>query len=348
MTPAAEDGQHPSDSPTITIVCPAFNESRNLQALYSRVRSTLDAAGLSWQLVVVDDRSRDETFQVLASIAKEDRRVTGIRLARNAGAHYALLCGLEFAAGDCAVLMAADLEDPPELIPTMVARWMDGASVVWASRERRVDKGLFYRALARIFHFVTRRVVGISSLPKGGSDFLLLDGHVVDMVRLYRERSANIFALVAWFDLPSATVGYERVARTEGQSGWSWRRRMHLFIGTILGFTNLPIRLLSVGGAAIATLGFVVAIHVFVNALQGSPPQGWTSLMIAVLVIGGVQMIMLGILGEYLWAALDEIRRRPRFLVDAIVGEPEYMKSNRSQAIRSTRPHRFRHNDDER
>lgn len=302
----------------LAIVTPAFNEADNLPVLHARLTAAMQPlAEWDWEWVIVDDHSRDDTYAVVAALAARDPRVRGVRLARNFGSHTALTCGLHQADGACVVALAADLQDPPELIPQLVARWQSGAQVVWAVRDRREGESAVTLAMSRLYYWVMRSVVGMTEMPATGADFFLLDRVVVDAFARFGEGHANIFALLTWMGFRQATVAYDKEARLHGRSGWTLAKKLKLVVDSFTAFSYLPIRLMSYLGLLVGVLGFVYAGSVVVNALTGKPVEGWSSLMVVVLLLGGFQMMMMGVLGEYLWRALDESRRRPRYLVEA-------------------------------
>jgi dolichol-phosphate mannosyltransferase len=305
----------------LSIVSPAYNEAGNLAALHARLAAVMAAAGLDWEWIVVDDHSADDSFAIVAELARRDPHVRGLRLARNAGSHLAIACGLEHARGEAVAVLAADQQDPPEILPLLVARWREGAQVVWAARELRDDASLARRLAARGFYAAMRRCAGLDTLPPAGADCVLLDRVAVDALRSCAERNVNLFALIAWLGFRQAIVTYAKEERGAGRSGWTAMKQMKLLVDSITSFSYLPLRLAAVTGVATALAGFVYAGVVVVNALAGNPVEGWSSLMVVLLLVGGVQMVMLGVLGEYLWRALDEARRRPRYVVEASVGE---------------------------
>ena len=300
----------------LSVVTPAFNEESNLPILYSRLVRHLAALELEWEWVVVDDHSTDGTFTVLKELASGDNRVKGVRLARNSGSHAALLCGLGLARGSATVVMAADLQDPPEAIERMLTTWRDGSQVVWAVRESRQGESAATLGFSRLYYWMMRRVVGVRETPSTGADFFLADRCVVDALKQFGETHVSLFALLTWMGFRQASVTYVKEARLHGHSGWSLDNKLNLVLDSVTAFTYLPIRLMSLLGAGTAVLGFAYAAVVVVNAIRGLPPQGWSSLMVVVLIVGGLQMIMMGVLGEYLWRTLDESRRRPRFLIE--------------------------------
>jgi polyisoprenyl-phosphate glycosyltransferase len=308
-------------APVLSLVTPAFNEAGNLSELYRRIVAALAPLNLAWEWIVVDDHSRDDTFAALADLARADRRVVGVRLARNGGAHAAILCGLARARGEAAIVLAADLEDPPEEIARLVDAWRAGAEIVWAARRARPGRSLLERAGSRLFHTALRRMAGLDHLPPSGADFFLAGRRVLEALKETRERNLNVMALLAWLGFRQAAIEYDKGERAHGRSGWTWRAKMKLLVDSVTAFSYRPIRLMSWLGIALAAAGFLYAGVVVVNAIVGRPTEGWSSLMIAVLVIGGAQMLMLGVLGEYLWRTLDEARGRPRWVIEAATDE---------------------------
>jgi glycosyltransferase involved in cell wall biosynthesis len=306
--------------PVISVVTPAYNEARNLAVLYDRLCATRDVLGVEWEWVIVDDHSHDETFAVVRDLAARDARVRGFRFARNFGAHTALTCGLHQARGDCVAALAGDLQDPPEVIPALFERWKAGVQVVWAARQRREGETAATVGFSRLYYWVMRSVVGMKEMAATGADFFLLDRAVVDAFSGFNESNASILALLTWMGFRQATIGYDKEARLHGHSGWTLKKKLKLAIDSITSFSYVPIRFMSYLGFVVGFSGFLYAGLVVVNFIRGNPIEGWSSLIIVVLLIGGIQMVMMGVLGEYLWRALDEARRRPRYLIEAETG----------------------------
>lgn len=302
--------------PRISVVVPAHNEAENLPVLYSRLCGALDPVDPDWELLVIDDHSSDRTFAVLQELAKADRRVSAIRLSRNHGSHLAICCGLQHSTGDCAVVLAADLQDPPEFVPELMQAWEQGAQVVWAARRRREGERSSTIGFALVYYWIMRKIVGIQSMPATGADFVLLDRKVVAALSQFRENNVSVMALLTWMGFRQTTLTYDKQARLHGRSSWNLEKKLKLVADSVVSFSYLPIRVMSYLGAAVALAGFLYALHVIRFALTGHPAQGWASLMVVVLVLGGLQMLMMGVLGEYLWRAFDESRRRPMFLIE--------------------------------
>ncbi len=312
----------------ISIITPAFNEDENLPVLYGRLCNVLRTVDTRWEWIVVDDHSTDDTLEVLKRIIERDDRVSGFRLSRNFGSHVAIRCGLNNAGGGCAIVMAADLQDPPETLPDILEKWQGGAQVVWATRDR--IEGIRKRdaTAGRLFWFVMRRTVGMKQLPATGADFFLIDRLVLDYLCQFHETNLNLIMLLSWMGFKQETVKYVKQARVGGSSGWSFEKKLKLALDSFLSFSYLPIRLMSYAGIIAGLLGFVYAVIVFINFLEGSSIQGWTSLMIIILIFGGIQMLMMGLLGEYLWRTMSEAHRRPPYLVEAILGKHTHYTEN--------------------
>lgn len=301
----------------LTVVTPAYNEEANLPVLHQRLAAALAAPDLDWEWIVIDDHSSDGTFEVLSDLGRRDPRVRAMRFSRNFGSHAGVTCGLRNARGDCAVVLAADLQDPPEVIPQLLNEWRVGAQVVWAVRGQREGEAATTIRLAGLFYWIMRNVLGMRELAATGADFFLIDRCVIDAYQGFDERNVNLFALLAWMGFRQRKVSYVKQARLHGASGWTLKKKLKLAVDSVTAFSYLPVRAMSWTGVVTAIAGFGYALFIIFNAVKGQPVEGWSSLMVAVMVIGGFQMLMLGVLGEYVWRALDEARRRPRYTIEA-------------------------------
>jgi dolichol-phosphate mannosyltransferase len=301
-----------------SIVTPAWNEAQNIPILYQYLCDVFEQLpAYTWEFIVIDDHSSDETFEVLKRIARKSPNVSGHRLSRNFGSHTAIACGLSHASGDCAIVMAADMQDPPAIIPQMLTAWQNGDHITWAVRTNRLGEKKTTVGFSRLYYLIMRYFVGMKSLPPTGSDFFLLDKAVIKALNEFPEKNANLFALISWMGFRQGQITYEKKERAHGRSGWSLEKKLKLVVDSVTSFSYLPIRMISYVGFLIAFVGFIYAMIIIANALLiSNPPTGWTSLMVVILVMGGVQMLMMGILGEYLWRALDEARQRPRFIIE--------------------------------
>lgn len=304
----------------ISVVSPAFNEQENLPLLLQQLREVLDDMEVEWEWIVVDDHSSDRTFAVLTELAEEDARVRGIRLSRNHGSHAAIGCALHHTTGDCVVVLAADLQDPPETIPALVDKWRSGAHLVWAVRSKRQGERFTRILTARLYHAMMNRIVGLTEMPPTGADFVLLDRRVVETYRQFHETHVSLFALLTWMGFRHESLPYDKQARRHGRSGWTLRKKLKLATDSVLAFSLFPLRLMSWLGALVAVGGVAYGLYLAYLALQQSHPPGWSLVLVAILILGGLQLIMLGIIGQYLWRTMDEARRRPRYLVEDRVG----------------------------
>lgn len=301
----------------LSVITPAFNEAANLPQLYERLVRTMAAVGGEWEWIIVDDHSRDDTFAVVSGLAARDARVRGLRLARNSGSHVAITCALHHASGDAAVMLAGDLQDPPEILSAMLARWRAGAQVVWAVRRQQPGERR-HANFASVYYWIMRHAVGMKEMPARGSDVFLVDRVVMEAFRRFPERNVSVLALITWLGFRQEHIEYDKQPRAAGRSGWTLARKVKLVVDSVTSFSDLPIRLCSYGGAAL----MVLALVVMAGALLLLPSLGAGLLFVLSVVIGlaGLQLLALGVVGEYVFRALDEARRRPPYLIEASVG----------------------------
>jgi dolichol-phosphate mannosyltransferase len=292
----------------LSIVTPAFNEAKNLEALHARLVRFFERAGGAWEWVIVDDHSRDDTFAVIERLSLIDSRILGLRLARNSGSHAAITCGLHHARGEAAAVMAADLQDPPETLEPMLAAWRQGAQVVWAVRRGRPA------ASSAVYYGIMRRLVGMTDMPASGADFFLVDRVVLDAFRRFPERNVSVLALITWLGFRQAYIEYDKQPRAAGQSGWTLGRKMRLAVDSVTAFSDFPLRLCGYGGVMLMGVAALVGI---IAALL-LPSVGAALLLVLAVMIGlsGLQLFALGIVGAYVWRALDESRRRPQYVIE--------------------------------
>jgi dolichol-phosphate mannosyltransferase len=316
-SPASLEPRRPA---RLSFVLPAFSESRNLALLFPRLLAQAHLAD-ELEVVVVDDHSPDDTFAVVREWAIRDPRIRGVRLARNSGSHMAILCGLQAASGDPLIVLAADGQDPPESTGALLTAWSDGAQVVWAVRDSREDASLVTRLASRLYYALMNRFTSVR-FPPTGADFFLLDRRVLGALLAIPEHNVSIFALVVSLGFRQTEIRYAKQSRLSGRSKWTLRRKLRLVADSLVGFSTLPLRLATGLGFLHAIGGFLYAALLVANrlsdgALLGEVAlTGWSALMVVLLVSTGSIMIVLGIFGEYLWRALEEVRGRPRFLVE--------------------------------
>jgi polyisoprenyl-phosphate glycosyltransferase len=307
-------------SQLVSLVVPVFNEEANLPRFHEAVTAVMRPLGCEWEFVFVDDGSRDRSFAAIEALRARDHRVNAVRFARNFGSHIAIAAGIDRSRGDATVVMAVDLQDPPEVIREFIAKWRDGYDIVWGARTGR-DESLIRRWLMASFYALVRRFA-IPTYPKGGTgSFCLISRKVADTFRQCAERNRLTFGLIAWSGFRETQVPYHRPARVAGASSWTFGRRVKSAIDTFISFSFVPIRAISYFGLLVSLVSFVFGFYVVFNKLRyGTHVEGWTSVMLAVLILGGVQLTMIGVLGEYLWRILDEARGRPLYVVERSIG----------------------------
>jgi dolichol-phosphate mannosyltransferase len=305
----------------ISIVVPVFNNASSLPDLLERFEAlAAKNANDQFEFIFVDDGSVDNSFSVLESLLQTDSRIQIVKLSRNFGSNAALLAGLGHTRGDAVAAIAADLQDPPELINDMLLDWRQGHKVVLAARQSRDDEFLT-TLLADTFYSLFRRFA-IKTMPEHGFDFFLIDRQVCDLINQIQENNAYLMGLILWLGFSPKVIYYHRQAREKryGQSMWTAAKKIKYFLDSFVAFSYFPVRAASVIGIVLSAAGLVYAAIVIALRLATSvQPEGWASLMIVVLIVSGVQMLMIGILGEYLWRNLDETRRRPRFIVESVL-----------------------------
>jgi dolichol-phosphate mannosyltransferase len=304
----------------ITIVVPAFDEATNLSTLHERLRIVASGlCGYNFEFLFVDDGSTDNTAQVLSALHACDSRVKALRLSRNFGSHAACLAGLIQTRGDVVAFLAADLQDPPELIPEMLARIEEGFDVVMAVRNQRQDGWLTMR-LANIYHRLMRRYA-IPNWPVHGADVFMFTRQVAETVIRWHQKNTSIFAQLMWVGFRQASVPYTRERRLSGRSKWTFARKLKLLIDSFVSFSFSPLRAISYSGMIFSALGLAYAAFVVIKKLvYGVSVEGWASLMVVLLVVSGFQLLMLGVIGEYLWRVADEVRGAPSFVIHSRLG----------------------------
>jgi dolichol-phosphate mannosyltransferase len=319
--------------PTIAIVVPVFNERDNLRRFHEAVTDLMRSLDYDWEFVFVDDGSRDGSFQVIEELRGHDPRVTALRFPRNFGSHVAIAAGIDYCRGAAAVIMAADLQDPPALIREFVARWREGHDVVWGARTGRDDGALRSWAMSRFYSLVRR--FAIPTYPREGTgSFCLISRPVIDAFRQCNERNRLTFGLIAWAGFRETQVPYHRPRRLVGSSSWTVGKMIKAAVDTFISFSSLPIRTITYLGLTVSFLSFLFGLYVVINKLWfGKGVLGWSSVMLTVLMLGGVQLVMIGVLGEYLGRILEEARARPLYIVERTLGLTALDRSGETPSV---------------
>ena len=305
-------------SPLVSIVAPFFNEAMVIDRFFGQVIGVMEALGTPWEIICVDDGSQDRTLELLLEHARSNPAITIVELSRNFGKESALTAGLDASAGDVVVLLDADLQDPPSLIRQMLDTWREGYDVVYGVRRSRRSDSLLKRMTARGF-YKTFNALTAEPMPENTGDFRLLDRRVVDRLHELPERTRFMKGLFAWLGFSSIAVPYDRPGREEGESAWSyWKLWNHALEG-LTSFSTLPLRVWTYVGLTVSLLSFVYASFlVFRTLVFGVDLPGYASLMVVILFLGGIQLISLGVIGEYLGRVFIEVKQRPVYLVNRV------------------------------
>jgi len=307
--------------PSLSLVLPVFNEEPVIDELARRLSAFLAELDESWEVVFVDDGSTDRSFEMLAELCRQDERYRLVRLSRNFGHQLAITAGLDCARGEAVVVMDADLQDPPEVVREMLAKRREGYDVVYGVRSRREGEGLFKRATAALFYRVLRGMVGVP-IPLNAGDFRLMSRRVVLAMRALREANRFVRGMVAWVGFRQTSVTYVRKGRAAGSTHYPLRRMIRFALDGILSFSTLPLRMAIWLGAAAGLIGIGVALWAIVAHLQGHTLPGWATLMVVVALASSAQLMMTGVLGEYVGRIYDEVKRRPLYVVmDEVRGD---------------------------
>ena len=308
--------------PTISIIAPVYNEEEVLGELHRRVAEVMDQQPDQWELLLVNDGSRDRSAEVIAQLHEKDSRVKGISFSRNFGFQVAVTAGLDHAQGEAIILTDADLQDPPEVYPEMIAKWREGNDVVYGIRQSREGETWFKLFTAKLFYRLIYRITNIN-IPLDTGDFRLMDRRVVDAIRRMPERNRFLRGMVPWVGFKQTGVTFQRQARYAGEAKFNSIRKMLPFaIDAITSFSYFPLQLATFFGFVCAALSALAIIVVIIVRLFLATPwlEGQATTLVSVLFLGGVQLISLGIIGEYLGRIYDEVKGRPLYLVDKTWG----------------------------
>jgi glycosyltransferase involved in cell wall biosynthesis len=302
---------------TLSIVIPAYNEEEVIEQFHARLVAVMTGLGMRWEAIYVNDGSRDRTLPILTALHERDPRTAVLNLSRNFGKEIAMTAGLDHARGDAVIVIDADLQDPPELIPALVAGWREGFDVVYAQRRERQGESWLKRATAHGFYRVMQRIGGSVRLPTDTGDFRLMSRRACDALLQLRERHRFMKGLFAWIGFPTKPVLYDRDPRAAGTSKWNYWKLWNLSLEGITSFTVVPLKVATYLGLLVAVFATLYGGLIVVRTMIfGNPVPGYPSLMAVVLFLGGVQLMTLGIIGEYLGRIFNETKGRPLYLVE--------------------------------
>jgi dolichol-phosphate mannosyltransferase len=301
--------------PTYTIIAPIYNEIENIQVLHQRVSEVMDSTGEPWEFVMIDDGSTDGSTKAILDLRTKDEKVVPVIFARNFGHQIAVTAGLDHSRGDAVVIIDADLQDPPEVILDLIAKWKEGYEVVYAVRSKREGESWFKLFTAAAFYRVIQRITDVK-IPMDTGDFRLLDHKVVQVMNGMREKHRFLRGMSVWVGFKQIGVEYERAERYAGETKYPLKKMLKLASDAITGFSYMPLRIATYLGLIAAGSGLLALLVVIILRLSGSLVlEGQAMTLIAVLFLGGVQLLSLGLLGEYIGRLYDEARGRPLYIV---------------------------------
>jgi polyisoprenyl-phosphate glycosyltransferase len=302
-------------TPILTIIAPIYNEIENIPELYRRVKEVLDSTGEAWELILVDDGSTDGSTAAILNLSVKDERVRPVIFARNFGHQIAVTAGLDYSRGRAVVIIDADLQDPPEVILDLVAKWKEGYQVVYAVRAEREGETWFKTFTAKLFYRIIFRITDVK-IPLDTGDFRLLDRKVVDVMNQMRERHRFLRGMSAWVGFKQIGVSYNRSARFSGSTKYPFKKMLRLALNAVTSFSYFPLQLATYIGFISAGLSILfIPVVIVLRVLAKAQLTGQATTLIAVLFLGGVQLISLGILGEYIGRIYDEVKGRPLYTV---------------------------------
>ncbi|HXC49239.1 MAG TPA: glycosyltransferase family 2 protein [Candidatus Limnocylindrales bacterium] len=306
-------------TPMLSVVIPIFNEEETLDRLFERLSTSLGALGEEYEVIFVNDGSRDGSERMLREFHKRDPRFRSIHFSRNFGHQTAITCGLDHARGQAVIAMDGDLQDPPEVLKDMIARWREGYDVVYAIRQKRKE-GFFKRGAYKAFYWLLRHVSYLD-IPLDSGDFSLIDRRVIDILKSMPERNRFVRGLRTWAGFRQIGYEYNREARFAGESKYNLAKLMKLAFDGLVSYSYVPLRLVSnvgllVSAIALGYMGYLLLARLF----GGTPIAGWTSTVVIVLFLGGVQLLSLGVIGEYVGRIFEEVKHRPHYVVRERIG----------------------------
>ncbi len=315
--PAAE-GEAPTERQLVTVVVPAYNESLVIKQFYDRATATLSKLdNADYELIFVDDGSADDTYKILRGFAAENDHVVVIKFSRNFGHQIAITAGIDEAKGDAVVVIDCDLQDPPEVIHDFVAKWRQGYDVVYGVRSKRDGESAAKRATAALFYRLIKRMTPID-IPVDVGDFRLMSRRSTEHFKKLREKDRFVRGMVSWLGFPQAGVTYDRDARAAGETKYPYKKMIKFALDGITSFSVVPLRVASWFGYLTSGLAFAYLVSVFVQKAMGYTVKGFATIMVAMLFLGGVQLICMGIIGEYIGRIFNEIKPRPIYVIEQI------------------------------
>ncbi len=301
-----------------SIVVPVYNEEEVLPVFYKRLRGSMDSLNDEYEIVFINDGSNDSSLKIIRGFQEKDRRIKILDFSRNFGHQAAITAGMDYAQGRAVVIIDADLQDPPEVIPSFIKKWKEGYDVVYGIRKERKGESFFKKFSAAMFYRILRKLTDMN-VPVDAGDFRLLNREVVEVLKRIRERNRYIRGLISWAGFKQIGVFYAREERFAGKTKYSLKKMLKLAIDGIISFSSFPLRIATYLGTGVAIASFIYTIYaIFIHFFTEQTVAGWTSLIVAILFIGGLQLICLGLLGEYIGRINDEAKKRPLYIIKKV------------------------------
>jgi glycosyltransferase involved in cell wall biosynthesis len=303
-------------NPALSVIIPIYNEEQNIPVLYDRMKQVMENLGLTYELLFINDGSRDRSMQLIRDLAKNDNAVRFINFSRNFGHQIAVTAGLDASKGEQVVIIDADLQDPPELIAQMRAKMKEGYEVVYARRNKRKGESFLKRWTAKIFYRLLAKITSIE-IPLDTGDFRIMDRKIVDVLKQMPEQQKFLRGQISWAGFRQTYITYDRDQRNAGATGYTYKKMMRFALDGITSFSNWPLKVATISGFVVSGITFLIALYaLYSRFVTKDYVPGWTSLILAVLFIGGVQLITIGIIGEYISRLSANVRNRPLYVVN--------------------------------
>lgn len=300
----------------LSIVIPIYNEQENIQLLYTRVKGVLDKMNVSYELIFINDGSKDLSLSLIENLAAKDERVKYIDFSRNFGHQIAVTAGLDHTSGDRVVIIDADLQDPPELIPEMYAKMDENYQVVYARRRSRKGESFLKKITAKLFYRTLSSITAID-IPLDTGDFRILDRKVVDVLKCMPEQQKFLRGQISWIGFNQTYIEYDRDERHGGKTGYTYKKMFRFAIDGITSFSNMPLKVASLMGFVVSGIAFAIMLYaLYIRFFHNDYVQGWTSMILSVMFIGGIQLVCVGIIGEYISRISTNIRQRPLYITN--------------------------------
>lgn len=308
----------------LSVVIPVYNEEANIKAFYERSRKSTDSLGISSEYVFVNDGSTDRSLELIKALAREDIHVKYIDLSRNFGHQVAITAGLERSIGNAVVFIDGDLQDPPEFIPTLYRKLKEGYHVVYAKRKSRKGESILKKITARFFYRILSRITSVD-IPIDTGDFRIIDRKVADILKQMSEQEKFLRGQIAWMGFKQISLEYDREERYAGQTGYTYRKMIRFALDGITSFSNFPLKFATIAGFGVSGMSFILILYaLYSRFITKDYVPGWASLMLSVLFIGGIQLIGIGIIGEYISRISANVRKRPLYIInESNIEEPE-------------------------